>query len=87
MPKYNNLNVKRVNINLPIQLIDRVQEYSSSLGIPYTQGYTILLQQALQQQDNLKVMNDFNESVKIVSKLSEEDRKKLSYMVGPLGNR
>lgn len=78
MPKYNNLNVKRVNINLPIQLINKVQEYSSNLGIPYTQGYTILLQQALQVQDNLKVMNDFNQAVKIVSQMNEEERKKIS---------
>lgn len=81
MPKLNDLQTKRVNINLPIKLIERVQEYSRDMGLPYTQGYTILLNQALQQQDNLKVMNNFNDAVKIVSKMNEEERNKLSDIV------
>lgn len=81
MPKLNDLQVKRVNINLPIKLIERVQEYSRNMGIPYTQGYTILLNQALQQQDNLKLINNFNDAVKIVSKMNEEERNKLSDIV------
>ena len=81
MPKLNDLQTKRVNINLPIKLIERVQEYSRDMGLHYTQGYKILLNQALQQQDNLKVMNNFNDAVKIVSKMNEEERNKLSDIV------
>ena len=81
MPKLNDLQTKRVNINLPIKLVERVQEYSKDMGLPYTQGYTILLNQALQQQDNLRVMNNFNDAVKIVSQMNEEERNKLSDIV------
>lgn len=78
MPKYNDLSVKRVNINLPIKLIERVQDYSKELGIPYTQGYTILLNQAFQQLDNMTSLKNFNEAVKLVSSMSEEQRLQLS---------
>lgn len=81
MPKLNDLQTKRVNINLPVKLIERVQTYSREMGLPYTQGYTILLNQALQQQDNLKVMTNFNDAVKIVSQMNEEERNKLSDIV------
>lgn len=81
MPKLNDLQVKRVNINLPIKLIERVQEYSRNMGIPYTQGYTILLNQALQQQDNLKTLTNFTDAVKLVSNMNEEERNKLSDIV------
>lgn len=81
MPKLNDLQIKRVNVNLPINLIERVQEYSRNMGIPYTQGYTILLNQALQQQDNIKTIANFTDAIKLVSKMNEEDRSKLSDIV------
>ena len=81
MPKLNDLQTKRVNINLPIKLIERVQEYSRNIGIPYTQGYTILLNQALTQLDNVKTMTNFTDAVKMVAQMSEEDRNKLSDIV------
>lgn len=81
MPKLNDLQIKRVNVNLPINLIERVQEYSKNMGIPYTQGYTILLNQALQQQDNIKTIANFTDAIKLVSKMNEEDRSKLSDIV------
>ena len=81
MPKLNDLQIKRVNVNLPINLIERVQEYSKNMGIPYTQGYTILLNQALQQQDNIKSIANFTDAIKLVSKMNEEDRSKLSDIV------
>ena len=81
MPKLNDLQIKRVNVNLPINIIERVQEYSKNMGIPYTQGYTILLNQALQQQDNIKTIANFTDAIKLVSKMNEEDRSKLSDIV------
>ena len=58
-----------------------MQEYSKNMGIPYTQGYTILLNQALQQQDNIKTIANFTDAIKLVSKMNEEDRSKLSDIV------
>lgn len=81
MPKLNDLQTKRVNINLPIKLVERVQEYSRNVGLPYTQGYTILLNQALTQLDNVKTMTNFTDAVKMVAQMNEEDRKKLSDIV------
>ena len=43
--------------------------------------YTILLNQALQQQDNIKTIANFTDAIKLVSKMNEEDRSKLSDIV------
>lgn len=55
MPKIN-VNVSRVNMNLPTKIVEDVKEYAEELGLPVTQAYTMLLNQALEQKDLLKNM-------------------------------
>ena len=43
----------RVNMNLPTDLVERVKEYSESIGINTTSGYIVLLNQALDQKQTL----------------------------------
>ena len=43
--------LKRVNLNLPINTINRVREYAENIGIPYASAYAILLHSALEQTE------------------------------------
>lgn len=53
MAKGKNIDLKRVNINLPSHIVDRVKEYADNLGINVTSAYIVLLNQALEQKDML----------------------------------
>lgn len=66
MATYNKkVELKRVNMNLPITLIQRVEEYALSLGVNTTNAYIYLLNQALDNKDALNnlsvIMSLFNE--------------------------
>jgi len=50
--------LKRLNINLPQELVDKVDEYAEKLCIQRTTAITVLLNAALIQQDSVKVMQD-----------------------------
>lgn len=69
MPKIN-VNVSRVNMNLPTKIVEEVKEYAEELGLPVTQAYTMLLNQALEQKDLIKnmpkILNTINE-LKVVA--------------------
>ncbi len=66
MATYNKkVELKRVNMNLPVTLIQRVEEYALSLGVNTTNAYIYLLNQALDNKDALNnlpvIMSLFNE--------------------------
>lgn len=50
MAKKTNVELERVNINLPSNIVSKVKEYADGLGINYTSAYIILLNQALEQK-------------------------------------
>lgn len=50
MAKKTNVELERVNINLPSNIVAKVKEYADGLGINYTSAYIILLNQALEQK-------------------------------------
>lgn len=53
------INLQRVNINLPTDLVNRVKEYANKNGINTTAAYIILLNQALDYKivvDNIPYM-------------------------------
>ena len=47
---------ERVSMNLPISIIEKVNDYANSLGINVTSAYIVLLNQALDQKEALKQM-------------------------------
>lgn len=53
MAKKTTVELERVNINLPSNIVAKVKEYADGLGINYTSAYIILLNQALEQKDML----------------------------------
>lgn len=53
--------LKRININLPIDLVQRVGDYANSKGLNVTSAYIVLLNTALDQNEtinNLPIMLD-----------------------------
>lgn len=48
------LELKRVNMNLPANLVRRVVEYGEEMGLNTTSAYIVLLNQALDQKDTMK---------------------------------
>lgn len=74
-----NINLKRVNINLPINIIEQVKTYADELGINTTSAYILLLNQALEYKEIMKQMptlitlySDMKNALKV------EDNKNLS---------
>lgn len=53
MTSKSKVELKRVNMNLPADLIQRVVEYGESKGLNTTSAYIVLLNQALDQKDTL----------------------------------
>lgn len=65
--KKNKVDLKRVNMNLPSYLVDRVVDYANSMGLNTTSAYIVLLNQALDQKatiTNLPMMAEMLEVVK-----------------------
>ena len=51
-----NIELKRVNMNLPTNLVERVKNYADDLGINTTSAYIVLLNQALNQNQQIQNM-------------------------------
>ncbi len=49
MTNKKNVELKRVNINLPLSLVNRIKDFSISFGLNITSAYIVLLNQALEQ--------------------------------------
>lgn len=45
------IKLKRVNINMPLTLHERIKEYAENLGINVTSAYIVLLNQLLERND------------------------------------
>ena len=73
MAKINNIQLTRVNMNLPSKLVVRIKEYAESLGLPLTQAYTVLLNQALEQKDVIAQLPDVLNGIALLQKLNESD--------------
>lgn len=46
----------RVNMNLPLHIVERVKAYADNLGLNTTSAYIVLLNQALDQKEMLTQM-------------------------------
>ena len=70
------IELKRVNMNLPSDLVQRVVEYGESKGLNTTSAYIVLLNQALDYKntiDSLPLMMELVKSQVLSSKETEED--------------
>lgn len=65
MAKYKKkIELKRVNVNLPLVLVQRVEQYAEKKCLTVTNAYTILLNQALDQADTIDNLPIIVEAIK-----------------------
>lgn len=63
-----NVELTRVNINLPSDVVSRVKEYANYLGLPITQTYVVLINFGLEQKELIKNLPSF---LKLISDINE----------------
>ena len=56
MAKDKKVELKRVNMNLPLHIVEKVEDYANDLGLNVTSAYIVLLNQALEQKQMLSQM-------------------------------
>lgn len=66
--KKRNVELTRVNINLPSDVVSRVKEYADYLGLPITQTYVVLINFGLEQKELIKNLPSF---LKLISDINE----------------
>lgn len=69
-----NYELTRVNYMLPTKLVERVKEYSYTLGVPMTQGVVLLLTKAL---DNNDVMTELPKVMEFIQDYKDGKFKEL----------
>lgn len=62
--KKNKIELKRVNMNLPADLVQRVIDYGDSKGLNTTNAYIVLLNQALDQIDTIEYLPHIVDAIK-----------------------
>lgn len=65
--KKKKIELKRVNMNLPADLVQKVVEYGESKGLNTTSAYIVLLNQGLEQK---KAMEEFPLFVQLMQQYS-----------------
>lgn len=77
MAKEKNVQLKRVNINLPSDLVDKVKEYGDSLGINTTSAYIVLLNRALEQKQSIDLLPLIFDTIKqnpqLINSINEDN--------------
>lgn len=66
----NNFKYTRVNINVPTTLVQRVKEYADKLGMPYTQTYVLLLNNAL---NNANVIDQLPKLISMIKEYKDKE--------------
>lgn len=56
MAKDKKIELKRVNMNLPLHIVEKVEDYANDLGLNVTSAYIVLLNQALEQKQMITQM-------------------------------
>lgn len=50
---------KRININMPVETLDRIDEYAEKMSINRTAAILVLISQALNAESTMKTIEDF----------------------------
>ncbi len=73
----NKVQLKRVNINLPSSLVQKVVDYANDNGLNTTSAYIVLLNQALDQRKTIETLPVLLDLFKIeLAKTMENNDKK-----------
>ena len=61
--------VKRININVPVETLERIDTYANNMSINRTSAILVLLSQAM---DSQKAMSDLGELLKLYQETSKD---------------
>ena len=78
MAKDKKVELKRVNMNLPLHIVEKVEDYANDLGLNVTSAYIVLLNQALEQKQMLSqmpmLMSMYNDMKQMQSENDNEEK-------------
>ena len=74
MANVSNVKLQQVSINLPVKLINRVKNYARANGLPFTQAYIILLNNALKEQTMLDTLPSLMSSLTDLKSMVKESK-------------
>lgn len=58
------MDTKRLNINIPVDILSKVDEYAESLCLNRTSAVIVLLNQGLEYKKSLEVLSDLVNQIK-----------------------
>lgn len=74
MANVSNVKLQQVSINLPVKLVNRVKNYARANGLPFTQAYIILLNNALKEQTMLDALPSLMNSLTYLKSMVKESK-------------
>lgn len=63
----------RVNINLPVHIVNRVKEYADNLGINTTSAYIVLLNQALDEKSAMSFLPQIFATTELLQNMQNQN--------------
>lgn len=73
MAKEKNIELIRVNMNLPASIVNRVKDYAEKIGINTTSAYIVLLNQALDQKESIESLPIILDAIEEFKKYRKEE--------------
>lgn len=73
MAEKRKIELKRVNMNLPANLVNRIEDYAYDKGYNVTSAYIALLNDALDKSDSLKAMPLIEQFKDAIQLMTNED--------------
>lgn len=73
MAKEKNIELIRVNMNLPASIVNRVKDYAEKIGINTTSAYIVLLNQALDQKESIESLPIILNAIEEIKKYKNEE--------------
>ena len=73
MAKEKNVELIRVNMNLPASIVNRVKDYAEKIGINTTSAYIVLLNQALDQKESIESLPIILDAIEEFKKYKKEE--------------
>lgn len=85
--KQNKNELKRINVNLPINLVKRVEDYALEKGYNVTNAYIALLNIALDNYDGMKAMPYLSQLTDALKGLTSEQNQDVDNLIDYLSSK
>lgn len=79
MAKDKKIELKRVNMNLPLHIVEKVEDYANGMGLNVTSAYIVLLSQALDQKQTMNSLPELLNVFGTIQQLAKANPNLLNY--------